>query len=181
MACNSTKTDKTAANNVKDTVKTDQAIPNTDQTAAATDQPNNTAQTNEKTDQQPKNVSNKPMITLQKTSCYGKCPVYTMEIYETGVIKLNGVKNLDKIGTYCKTITNKDVEGLRKAFTDAKFFDFKDEYTSKKTDLPTTYISFENTGKFKKIRDYSDAPEELRKLEKLIENIVNSEGWDKQP
>jgi hypothetical protein len=30
----------------------------------------------------------------------------------------------------------------------------------------------------KKIRDYSNAPQELKKLEKLIENIVKSEDWE---
>ena len=72
-----------------------------------------------------------------------------------------------------------DVENLKKSFIDANFFDFKNEYTSKKTDLPTTYISFENNGKYKKIRDYSDAPEALKNLEKMIEKIVDSSGWDK--
>jgi len=126
------------------------------------------------------NVPDKPIITFQKTACFGKCPVYKLEIYESGAIKLFGEKNLDKVGNYSKTLTKSEINDLKKTFLDSKFFEFNDEYTAKKTDLPTTYISFENEGKYKKIRDYSDAPEDLKKLEKLIENIVSSEGWIKQ-
>ncbi len=180
LSCNSKK-DKTTINNVNDTVKTNQPVPKTNSaTETKTYHTNNNVHENEKKNQQTKINTNKPMITLQKTSCYGKCPVYIIEIYENGIIKLNGIKNLDKIGFYTKSITQQEVESLRKEFLNANFFDFMDEYTSKKTDLPTTYISFEHEGKFKKIKDYSDAPEELRKLERLIENIVNSEGWKKQ-
>ncbi len=123
--------------------------------------------------------NNSPIITFQKTACYGKCPVYSLEIFENGLIKFIGEKNIDKIGKYKKTISKKEIKELINSFVNVNFFDFKDEYTSKKTDLPTTYISFSYNGNYKKIRDYSDAPKELRKLEKSIEDIVKFENWEK--
>ena len=42
-----------------------------------------------------------------------------------------------------------------------------DKYTSSITDLPTTYIKIKN----KKVIDYSNAPKELKDLEKLIDDI----------
>lgn len=124
-------------------------------------------------------INSFPIITFQKTACYGKCPVYSLEIFENGLINFIGEKNIDKIGKYKKIISKKEIKELINSFVNINFFDFKDEYTSRKTDLPTTYISFSYSGSYKKIRDYSDAPKELRKLEKLIENIVKSENWEK--
>lgn len=133
-----------------------------------------------KTKKEATQTDSKPIITFQKTSCYGKCPVYSLEIFANGKIKFKGEKNIDKIGNYNKTISKKEIEKLKESFISAGFFDLKDEYTSKKTDLPTTFIAFENKGQYKKIKDYSDAPEVLNNLEKMIEDIVNAEGWEKQ-
>jgi len=120
-----------------------------------------------------------PVITLQKTMCYGKCPVYTITIHGNGQSVYVGKKNVDKIGKYEKRLEKVEATNLIKAFEEANFFDFQDEYTAKITDLPTTYITFSSKGKTKKIRDYYGAPEELKKLEKLVEDIANSEGWTK--
>ena len=121
----------------------------------------------------------KPIITFQKTACFGKCPVYSLEIFADGKIKYKGEKNTDKIGEYVKSLSKDEIKSLKESFISADFFSFKDEYTSKKTDLPTTYISFENEGKYKKVKDYSDAPEPLKNLERMIEKIVASDGWEK--
>ncbi|MCH8331339.1 MAG: hypothetical protein IH946_08145 [Bacteroidetes bacterium] len=117
------------------------------------------------------------LIELKKTSCRGQCPVYTIIIYTTGKMTYKGEKNVEKQGRYEKKMSEEGIEKLIKTFKAAKFWDFKDEYTSRITDLPTTFISFSNKGKTKKIRDYHGAPEELKALEKMIEDIANAEGW----
>ena len=111
--------------------------------------------------------------------CRGKCPVYTITIYGDGRAVYAGKKNVDKIGPYEKKLEKSQITELVKAFNDANFFEFKDEYTSKITDLPTTYTTFTTNDKTKQIRDYYGAPEELKKLEKMVEDIANSEGWKK--
>lgn len=125
------------------------------------------------------NVNDTTIIKLQKTMCYGKCPVYTITIYGDMRAEYAGKKNVDKIGKYEKKLEKSEVDNLIKAFEDADFFEFKDEYTAKVTDMPTTYVTYTVNEKTKRIRDYFGAPEELKKLEKMVENIANSEGWIK--
>lgn len=119
------------------------------------------------------------VFSFRKTECKGKCPVYFMEIYKSGKVSFTGTKNTDKIGKFTKQITKKELKKLIAAFEKAKFFDFKDEYSSQISDLPTTYISYTNKDKTKKIRDYHGAPKELKDLELLLESIVNSANWAK--
>ncbi|MBW8051199.1 MAG: hypothetical protein FVQ77_12830 [Cytophagales bacterium] len=119
------------------------------------------------------------VITLQKTMCYGKCPVYTITIHGDGQSVYVGKKNVDKIGKYQKKLKISEVENLIKAFEDANFYNFKDEYSAKVTDLPTTYITYTVNEKTKRIKDYYGAPDELKKLEKMVEKIASSEGWEK--
>ena len=118
-------------------------------------------------------------ITIQTTSCYGKCPVYTLTIYCKGKMTLKGDKNLDKIGSYERSITKTELSALKKEFADIKFFELNDKYDSKATDLPTTYIKYELNGKVKTIQDYDGAPASLKKLEQKIEEYVKATDWKK--
>lgn len=108
-----------------------------------------------------------PLITLQRTACFGECPIYKFEIYSGGDCIYYGKKFVDKIGEYKFNLKKNNIDLI---LSKAKEIDFKkmdDRYTSSITDLPTTYIKI----KSKKIIDYSDAPKELRDLEKLIDEI----------
>lgn len=122
---------------------------------------------------------NSVVFTYRKTECRGKCPVYYMEIFKNGEVAFDGSKNTDKIGKYINQIEKKDVILLISEFEKANFFAFKNEYTSLITDLPTTYIGFSNGDSTKIIRDYHDSPQELKRLELLLEDIVNRDGWKK--
>ncbi|NLL28157.1 MAG: hypothetical protein GX259_05115 [Bacteroidales bacterium] len=120
------------------------------------------------------------MFSLRKTECRGKCPVFFMEIFKSGIVVFEGVKNIDKIGKYEKTLSKKEIKNLQKSFDDFDFFSFENEYTGKITDLPSTYISYTNNGQTKQIRDYFGAPEKLKELEEILNEIAQSkDGWKK--
>lgn len=120
-----------------------------------------------------------PTIVIQKTSCYGKCPVYEMKIFKSGKIILKGEKNMDKIGNYVTKISKKELKSLIRNFDQIDFFNINDEYTARITDLPTTYLSFNNKNQSKTIKDYHGAPKELKDLEKRIENYLQLSSWKK--
>ncbi len=124
--------------------------------------------------------NNSVVFTFQKTSCFGKCPVFSMTIEgHTHTITYIGKYNVEKIGEYKKSITDKEISSLKEAFENAHFFDFEDKYTKLVSDFPTTYIGYSINGKTKNIEDYFGAPAELKKLESLLEKISISDGWKK--
>lgn len=125
------------------------------------------------------NKSDSVIFTFRKTMCKGRCPVYYMEIFKSGKITYEGTKNIEKIGNYTKTIDSKKVDSLIEEFKKTKFCNFENEYASKKRDLPTTYITYICNDTVKSVRDYDGAPNELKRLEKILENIVNSTDWIK--
>lgn len=125
------------------------------------------------------NIKDYVVFTLRKTGCKGKCPVYYMELFKSGKITFEGIKNVDKIGKFSKKITGRSVKKIITQFEKANFDNFSNDYTGFISDLPTTYISFNHNGKTKTIRDYFEAPKELKELELILENIANSTGWTK--
>ena len=121
-----------------------------------------------------------PIISLEKTRCFGICPVFTLEIFADGAAILRGEENIHKIGEFRATLSKKQVKGLVKEFKTRDFFGFEDNYTSSKSDLPTTYLSFTDKGITKKISDYDQAPESLKELEAKVEAYIGILTWRKK-
>jgi len=118
-------------------------------------------------------------IKMKKDPCFGFCPVYIFTIDGTGSATFNGERNVDKEGNWTRTLSPEETSALFQAFGNAKFWDFEEEYTDSMTDLPTTWITFSHQGQTKTIKDYYGAPEALKNLEKMVEDIAESgEGWE---
>jgi hypothetical protein len=107
------------------------------------------------------------MATLERTACYGTCPMYSLTVYRDGTVEYNGEQ-------FVKT-------QLDDLFTSAHYFDLKDAYTDYDvTDNPSAKTSYSSGGKTKTIDHYygdSDAPEVLSTIEDGIDKIVHIEQF----
>ena len=112
--------------------------------------------------------SPKKIISLEKTACFGRCPVFNIVIYNNGECLYNGIKFVKKSGEYNLKIKKQEINKILSQAKEMGFNNLKNEYSERITDLPTTYIMINN----KKIKDYYGAPSELKDLEKLIEKII---------
>ncbi len=116
-------------------------------------------------------------IEMSKTGCYGMCPVYEIKIDGRGNVSFSGKRFIEKEGYIEKQLSAEATNNLFKAFIDGNFWNFEDEYTENVSDLPTTYLSLSHDDKSKRVTDYYGAPDALKRLEKLVENIANLDGW----
>jgi len=108
-----------------------------------------------------------PIISMQRTACFGECPIYKFEIYSNGDCRYIGKKFVNKIGEYKFNLKKNNIDLILSKAKEINFKKMDDKYISSITDLPTTYIKIKN----KKIVDYSNAPKELKELENLIDEI----------
>ena len=109
----------------------------------------------------------KSFISLQKKSCYGKCPIYEIEIFENGSLIFNGKKNVEKIGVYNSKLTEEDMSKILDKAKHIKFQKLQNEYIESLNDLPRTILKVKN-----KVVEYnSEYPKELEILENLIYEI----------
>lgn len=120
------------------------------------------------------------VISMQKTECYGTCPVYSITIKGSGQATLEAQKHLDKTGTYQMQLSREETDALFKSFVKADLWSFENEYTADISDLPTTYLTFTNKGKVKKIKDYSGAPQQLIDLENQLAGLITSSRWSRE-
>ena len=121
------------------------------------------------------------VITLERTPCFGTCPVYTLRIHGNGTVVYEG-KDFTKVkGKIETTISQDKIEQLISEFEEADYFSLNSNYTKRTiTDAETVITSITIDGKTKTIEHYRgdfSAPRQLTELEDRIDEIVNSKQW----
>ena len=114
--------------------------------------------------------SDQKIISLERTACFGKCPIYKIEIFSDGKCIYEGKKFVEKIGYYNYTIPQSEIKKILSIAKKINFFQMKDEYVEPISDLPTTFILIKN----KKVKKYSGAPKSLKILEDLIDRTYKT-------
>ncbi|MDA2913447.1 ankyrin repeat domain-containing protein [Acidobacteriia bacterium AH_259_A11_L15] len=118
-----------------------------------------------------------PVITLERTACFGTCPVYSLEIYADGTVIYEGKTFVGVTGRRRSHIPPSQVQQLVHAFLEIDYFSLKDSYRASLPDGPTTITTLQLNGRIKRIENYGSAPEELTELEYEIDRAVNTHQW----
>ncbi len=128
-----------------------------------------------------------PVATLERTPCFGTCPVYEVSIFRDGTVKFVGKQHVRQQGAATASISPGAVDSLVADLESAGYFDFAGDYVMDApgcgpyaTDSPTVTTSLSAGGRTKRIRhDYgcSGAPPELRPLEQRIDEVAGTSRW----
>ncbi len=119
------------------------------------------------------------VMSLEKLQCLGSCPTYKLSIYNNRTAVFEGHQFTSMEGKFTTKLSKEKYHELIKQFQEAGFFEMEDVYTANIMDGQTTYIYFKYEGREKKILDYFKPPKPLRELEKMMENLVQTENWRK--
>jgi hypothetical protein len=135
----------------------------------------------------PAAASTGPVATLERTPCFGTCPVYEVSIFRDGTVRFVGKQHVKQQGGATATVSPAAVDSLVAELASAGYFDFADDYVMDApacglyaTDSPIVITSLTADGRTKRIRhDYgcSGAPAELRSLEQRIDAVAGSSRW----
>lgn len=127
---------------------------------------------------EPKNY-NDVIISLERTTCFGTCPVYSVTIFEDGTVIYEGKQFVQNIGTYQYNIPSDNVERLIDKFHQINYFALDDSYYRNVSDLPTAITTFQTDSYKKTVTNYGRAgPESLQELEQLIDRFAGSQAMN---
>ena len=118
----------------------------------------------ESTDVKIKKGKKELIISLERTACYGTCPIYKMEVFSDGSAFYHGERFVEKEGNYEFTVSKETMDYILKKADEISFFQMEDKYTANVSDLPKTIVFSElpktSTGKIRK----STLREQAKKL-----------------
>lgn len=122
-------------------------------------------------------ASDSLFATLERGYCFGKCPVYTVKIYNSGYAVYEGKDNVDMVGTYTTRFTKNQLATLTKTAKEIDYMSLNDVYDSPVTDLPTHISSIVIDGKRKEVKRRHKYPESILVYEKQIDALVAESKW----
>ena len=117
------------------------------------------------------------MPTLERTACFGTCPVYKLTISGDGKIIYEGTRFVNVTGIQTSQISQDKIKDLVDEFYNINYFALNDKYDALITDMPTTITSITIDGRTKKVINYYGAPKKLNELENKIDEITDSKKW----
>lgn len=128
-----------------------------------------------------------PVVTLERTPCFGACPVYQVAISRSGAVRFVGKQHVAQQGEATSEIPAARVDSLLGELEAGGYFGFADAYLMDSlacglyaTDSPTVITSASAGGRTKTIRhDYGchAAPPELGRLERRIDEVAGTSRW----
>jgi ankyrin repeat protein len=122
-------------------------------------------------------------IYLERTSCFGTCPSYSIEVYGDGTVLYNGKYYVAVLGQHRGQVSQQAVLSMLDAFRAADFFSLHDSYREAVTDNPTFTTSIQFDGHSKRVVDYVGRdvgmPTAVTELEDTIDQLADSARWTK--
>ena len=106
-----------------------------------------------------------PVLTFERTPCYGTCPGYTMQVFADGRVAYEGRRAVPLMGKKELRLPPATVATLLRTAREAHFDQFQDRYSRGATDLPSTIVAVRQpAGQLKTVVLEDDAPENVQSL-----------------
>jgi len=125
-------------------------------------------------------------VTLERTACFGTCPVYSVRIAGDGLVEYAGKQYVRVVGAAQGRITRTAVQQLLDLIQKSGYFEMAGEYRyligpdgtrGTVTDLPTTITSVRIGTRTHRIVDYVGAPDALHEIERAIDRTAGTAKW----
>ena len=125
-------------------------------------------------------------IQMERTTCYGTCPGYSLTIHGDGRVEYNGKSQVKEVGTRDGRIELDKIRALTLVFARMKFWEVAEDYSEEQckgrvcTDMPTAITELRVRGLVHRVKHYfgcGSAPKSLFELESAIDKAANSEQW----
>lgn len=120
------------------------------------------------------------VVSMNMGPCYGNCPVYTLTVYDNGIVAYNGERFTERRGVHIRDIGNAALKSLKQELVAANLWKFPNAFKSQIPDLATVTIEYFEDGRSKEIRGKDGRPPQVLKIQELLEQIANEGDWKQQ-
>ena len=120
-------------------------------------------------------------IGIERTACFGECPVYSAAIHADGRVEYRGDWYVERMGKHSGKASLYDFHRLAQFIVGTGFWEMETQYDfadSVVTDCPSTYVRVATADRSKIVSSYADSgPPELWAIAGLIDLILHRVEW----
>ncbi len=118
-------------------------------------------------------LSDSLVARIQRTACFGRCPIYTASIYKSGYVDYMGEKWVEREGKQFARISKEKIDALLAEAKKIEFQKMNTIYDSKSvTDLPSTIITLRFEEGPKIVVNRYQGPEELSVFARYFDQMI---------
>jgi hypothetical protein len=128
------------------------------------------------------------VASLERGPCFGRCPMYKVELYGDGKIRYEGIRFVTDSGKRESSTTTAEVQKYLRAVNATQFASADSAYTMENktacgnfsTDMPVAVLTVKLASGLKTVRHdpgCRGAPEYLRTLEAQLDTVTRSATW----
>ncbi len=124
-------------------------------------------------------VEDQIYLSIEKTPCFGQCPIFKMELLDSSSLKFNAVRFMDVNGNFEGDLSRKSYTDLKELASNVNWNGLQKEYLTGYSDLPSTILSYSAIdGDTTVVRYESNiAPENVSKLGTRLSQIQKTTTW----
>ena len=112
-----------------------------------------------------------PVLTFERTPCYGTCPAYSMQVYANGRVAYEGRRAVPLMGQHELKLPAATVADMLHQAKEAHFEAFNKLYSRNTTDLPSTIVAIRQPdGTLKSVTLEEGAPENVKNFFTFLGN-----------
>jgi hypothetical protein len=124
----------------------------------------------------------KIQIKLERTGCFGVCPIYSVTLFSDGRVIYEGKYNVAVIGIHTKKISPVRVQEIAKQAASIGYFSF-DQRINMAFDVPRAITQIRIGDRLNRVehflmgKDDKNAPPGLTALEEMIDQVADIREW----
>lgn len=119
--------------------------------------------------------------TLERTACFGTCPIYRVTITADGKVAYEGIRFVAAEGRREGQADPDKLAALIALVDSSRFMSLKAQYRAQVTDLPSQIVTITRNGRSHRVEDYAGRavgmPEDVTRLEALIDEAAGDGAW----
>jgi hypothetical protein len=127
-------------------------------------------------------------LSLERTACYGDCPVYTVTVSSSGIVTLDGIEHVSKPGGQQSHVSLEAVEKLQAQLKTIDFFSLRSRKKGRwgcfkyRTDHPSIIVRAVTSSDDKTVRLYTGCSETksstaLIEFARMIDEVAGTSKW----
>jgi len=114
---------------------------------------------------------------MEKTMCFGQCPVYVFNIYKSGFATLDSRRNFEFIGMNKGRVSAEYMMRIVQSATNTGYFSYEHVYDAPVTDLPSITTILDCAEGKQWVYNRMHAPDNLHAFESEAEMIIREIPW----
>lgn len=119
------------------------------------------------------------LASIQRTACYGQCPIYKATFMDNGEVKYVGKHFVENVGTYSTLISAEEVKSIEERITEYDYYSLDSLYPTMVADFPSCITEVNLDGNYKRVIDRRNPPKNLKLFEQFLDGLLEDREFKK--